>query len=116
MWDTGLPGQPAPPVSLPEGRIALAYVDRTAAPVIKLRLSADRGHTWPEGTEFIIYESERDSQTWRKATMQDVWAEMGQFSVGLPATASLPNGDILVVYYAGPETDLTDVQWAAVAT
>jgi len=46
--------------------------------------------------------------------MQDAWAEMGAFSIGLPATAPLPNGDVLVVYYAGPLTDLTDVRWARV--
>ena len=44
--------------------------------------------------------------------MQDAWAEMGKFSVGLPATAVAPNGDILVVYYSGPVTDQTDVLWA----
>ena len=46
--------------------------------------------------------------------MQDAWTEMGAFSVGLPATARLAEGDVLVVYYAGPETDLTDVRWARV--
>ena len=46
--------------------------------------------------------------------MQDAWAEMGKYSVGLPATVQLENGDILVVYYAGPETDQTDIQWVRI--
>jgi len=46
--------------------------------------------------------------------MQDAWAEMAKFSIGLPSTAFLQNGDILVVYYAGPETDQTDIHWARV--
>jgi hypothetical protein len=29
LWDTGVPRQPAPPVSLPDGSIAMVYVDRT---------------------------------------------------------------------------------------
>jgi len=115
LWDTGVPGQPAAPVSLPDGRIAMVYVDRTASPVIKLRVSKDRGRTWPNETEMIVYQAEVASQTKAKSTMQDAWAEMGKFSVGLPATAPLPDGDVLVVYYAGPATDQTDIQWARVS-
>jgi hypothetical protein len=112
MWDTGVPGQPGPPVSMPDGDIAMVYVDRTGPPTIKVRASSDGGRTWSDATETIVYETETASQTWRKGSMQDAWSEMGQFSVGLPTTARLRNGDILVLYYAGPETDLTDVQWA----
>jgi hypothetical protein len=46
--------------------------------------------------------------------MQDAWAEMSKFSIGLPATCALKNGDILVVYYAGPEVDCTDIKWARI--
>jgi hypothetical protein len=114
MWDTGVPGQPAPPVSLPDGCIAMVYVDRTGAPLIKLRLSEDGGTTWPDETESVLYGDEEHVQTCRKGSMQDAWAEMGKFSVGLPATALLKNGDLLVVYYAGPETDQTDIRWVRV--
>ena len=114
IWDAGLPGQPASPVSLPDGRIAMVYVDRTGAPVIKLRVSEDGGRTWPDETEIVLYGGEGGSQTWNKGAMQDAWAEMGKFSVGLPATALLGNGDLLVVYYAGPETDQTDIRWVRV--
>jgi hypothetical protein len=43
--------------------------------------------------------------------MQDAWAEMGKFSIGLPTMAFLKNGDILVVYYAGTHPDFTDIYW-----
>jgi len=115
MWDTGVPGQPAPPVSLPGGSIAMVYVDRTAAPAIKVRTSTDGGRTWPAQTECVIYDSAAGSQEISKSSMQDAWAEMGRFSVGLPATARLPDGDLLTVYYAGPETDRTNVCWARLA-
>ena len=89
-------------------------MDRTGAPVIKLRVSEDGGRTWPDETEIVLYGGEGGSQTWNKGAMQDAWAEMGKFSVGLPATALLGNGDLLVVYYAGPETDQTDIRWVRV--
>jgi len=116
MWDTGVPGQPAPPVSLPGGRIGMVYVDRTGPPAIRMRASSDGGRTWPERTQISLYETAKASQTTKKQRMQDAWTEMGAFSVGLPATACLANGDVLVVYYAGPETDHTDVKWARVRT
>jgi len=115
LWDCGFPDQPAPPVSLPDGRIALVYVDRTGAPAIKLRTSVDGGRTWPAETELVLYADEPKSQTWKKGAMQDAWAEMGKFSVGLPATALTPEGDLLVVYYAGPETDFTAINWVRVS-
>ncbi|MBN2308477.1 MAG: exo-alpha-sialidase [Candidatus Hydrogenedentes bacterium] len=115
LWDIGLPGQPAPPVHLPDGRIALVYVDRTAAPIIKLRTSPDDGATWPGDTELVIARPELPSQNAHKTSMQDAWAEMGRFSIGLPATALTPDGHLLVVYYSGPDTDETDIKWARIA-
>ncbi len=114
MWDTGIAGQPASPASILNDRIAMVYVDRTGPPVIKMRISSDNGKRYPDNTEIIIYRAETKAQTWNKRSMQDAWAEMGKFSVGLPATALLPNGDILVVYYAGPIPDHTDIQWVRV--
>jgi len=111
LCDTGAPGQPAPPVSLPDGRMAMVYVDRTAAPVIKLRTSADGGETWPGATEMSLYRPGLGPQSARRDSLQEAWAEMERFSLGLPATAALAGGDILVVFYAGPEPDLTDIRW-----
>jgi hypothetical protein len=114
LWDTGVPGQPAPVAPLGDSRLAMVYVDRTGAPAIRCRISADGGHTWSTETTQTLYESVLPSQTVRKDGMADAWAEMGKFSVGLPATASLPNGDLLVVYYAGEDTDHTSVEWVRV--
>lgn len=114
MWDTGIPGQPAPPVTLPDGRIGMVYVDRTTSPVIKMRASDDGGRTWPAETEVVIHEATLDSQTWKKKSMQDAWAEMGAFSLGLPTTVSLADGNVLVAYYSGPDTDTTSIHWVRV--
>jgi hypothetical protein len=111
LWDTGVPGQPAPVVPLPGGRLAMVHVDRTGAPAIRCRVSGDGGRTWPAEPILTLYESVLPSQTVRKDGMADAWSEMGKFSVGLPATAALPEGDVLVVYYAGPAADRTSVEW-----
>jgi hypothetical protein len=114
FWDTGVLGQPGPPASLPDGRIAMVYVDRTAAPAIKLRTSADHGRTWPDETELTLYQAQIPPQDGSKASMRDAWAEMAKFSVGLPTTTPLPDGGVLVVYYEGAETDLTNIEWTRV--
>jgi hypothetical protein len=113
-WDTGVAGQPAPAVFLPDGRIVMAYVDRSGEPLLKLRASEDGGRTWPESSETLLYQLEAPSQIWNKSSMQDAWAEMGCYSLGLPTTALLPGGDLLIVFYAGPHSDQTDVRWARV--
>jgi hypothetical protein len=112
MWDTGVPGQPAPPVSLPDGRVGMVYVDRTSSPIIKMRTSSDNGRTWEKKSETVIYKPELRSQTEEKTSMQDTLDEMYKYSVGLPYTALLQDGSLLVVYYAGPEADFTDIHWA----
>lgn len=114
LWDTGVPGQPAPAVSLSEGRLAMVYVDRTGTPTIMARLSDDGGRTWPEATAVLLSAPREDTQTVGKSSMQDAWAEMSKFSLGLPTTARLSDDEFVVVYYAGPETDVTDVHWVRV--
>ena len=111
LWDTGVPGQPAPPVFLSDGRIAMPYVDRQRTPTIKLRVSTDRGRTWPASSELVLDDRLDRAQESGKSSMQDAWSEMAAFSVGLPTTARLPDGDVLVVYYAGPKTDHTGLYW-----
>ena len=111
MWDTAVPGQPANPARLKNGKVAMAYIDRTSSPVIAVRTSDDDGRTWPEDGKTVLYEAAIASQTTDKKAMQDAWEELGNFSVGLPATSLTPNGDLLVVYYAGPEKDNTNIEW-----
>jgi hypothetical protein len=114
-WDTGLAGQPAAPVPLRNGLLALAYVDRTRAPRILLRTSEDRGRTWPQRSEIVLHESDLPLQTALKSNMNETWAEMNRFSLGLPAATLTDEGDLLVVYYAGHEPDLTAIHWVRVA-
>lgn len=112
LWDTGLPGQPARPVGLKDGRLLLVYVDRTGEPRICARISSDGGRSFPESTFLEIHRRDLKSQTTQKGTMQDAWTEMGKFSLGLPDAVPLGDGTVLVVFYSGPYQDLTDVRWA----
>jgi hypothetical protein len=114
LQDTGVPGQPARAVGLPDGRIVMTYVDRTAAPVIKARLSHDGGRSWPAKSEIIVHQRSAATQTIEKRSMQDAWAEMSAFSIGLPDATLLADGDVLVVYYTGSNPDYTDVHWARI--
>ena len=114
IWDTGVPGQPAAPALLEDGRIVMVYVDRTSAPTIKARISSDQGRTWPEESVTTIYEATTGSQAMAKQAMQDAWEEIGKYSVGLPAIVLLPDGHLLVVYYAGQKTDDTNIEYAII--
>lgn len=114
LWDLGLPDQPGPVFPLSDGSLAIPYVDRTSAPVIRVRRSTDNGRTWSAEGEVIVHDARGNSQTWNKSTMQDAWAEMGKFSVGLPHTWPIEGGGAVIVYYAGQETDVTSVHWALI--
>ncbi|MEA3364895.1 MAG: sialidase family protein [Candidatus Hydrogenedentes bacterium] len=108
-WDTGIPGQPAPVVAVDDATLVMVYMDRTSHPLLKVRLSRDGGRTWPEESECILDAFDALTNRVGHATMQDAWAEMGAFAAGLPATAQTRDGDPLVVYYAGPDTNRTDI-------
>jgi hypothetical protein len=116
IWDTGVPGQPAPPVALSDGTIGMVYVDRDGPPQIKMRASRDGGRTWPKDSEIVLEQPRLASQSVDKGSMQDAWSEMAAFSLGLPATALARNGDVVAVYYAGSSTDQTNIQWVRIRT
>jgi len=106
-----VPGQPAPVVALDNTVLAMVYMDRTARPALKLRISRDSGATWPAYSERVLEDFAALCSQTGHATMQDAWTEMGAFASGLPATCRTPDGEPLVVYYAGPHTDRTDIHW-----
>ena len=114
IWDTGVPGQPAPAVPLSDGSLGMVYVDRSGAPEIKMRVSRDGGRTWLADSEIVLERPQLANQSWQKSSMQDAWSEMAAFSLGLPATAVARNGDMVAVYYSGLSTDQTDIQWVRV--
>ena len=111
IWDTGVPGQPAPVRELLDGNLIMVYVDRTRDTMIKARLSPDGGRRWPDESESVLYSGARKSETDSKSSMQDAWTEMAKFATGLPDTAPAGDDAVLVVYYAGTHPDLTSIEW-----
>jgi len=110
-WDTRVFVQPARPLSLKDGKVALVYVDRKNSPTIKVILSDDGGKNFDEETDFTVFDSTLKKQLRDKRSFSDTVNEFGSYSVGLPRTALLDNGDILISYYTGLEPDITDVVW-----
>lgn len=114
LRDTGVAGQPGPVFALEDGELVMPVVDRSGPTKITVRKSEDKGISWPDEDVVVVYDSEATTQTREKSSMQDAWAEMGAFSVGLPHAAPLPGGGALLVYYAGRETDATGIRWAKI--
>lgn len=111
-WDTQVPGQPAPAVPLSDGRLAMIYVDRSGPCTISARISEDGGRTWPDATASTIYKpTSYAANINSQSDTSEAWAHMDEFAFGLPDTAVTGEGDVLVVYYAGPHADQTDIAW-----
>ncbi len=113
--DTGIEGQIAFPTPLQDGRVFMAYVDRYGERTIRARLSDDEGETWSAAPELILWpgEGERAELQDRSERMGDYLQDMELWSFGLPSCATLPDGDLFVVYYAGGE-GVTGVHWVRV--
>ena len=111
LWDTGVPGQPAPALRIADDRLVMVIVDRASAPTIKLRVSEDRGRSWPVETEMILFAQQRGEDLSRPGDMQTAWNEMYEYALGLPMTTLLPDGDVLLVFYSGPRGDETSIHW-----
>ena len=105
--DTGLPGQAGNAVMLPDGRLALIYIDRTGAPTVRLALSRDHGRTWEENLALYVHGTQRAEH--QKSAYGEAWTEMGKFTAGHPFLTRLNNGQLLAVHYAGPAKDRTDL-------
>lgn len=107
--DLGITDQAGPPAVLPDGRVVLPWVDRFVTHSIRARIAATVDAPFDPASETVIYthgsEAKRDEKT------GDLLAEMGAWAFGLPSATALPDGDVLVVYYAG-DNGAMDIHWA----
>ena len=90
----------------------MVHVDRSGPCTISARVSDDGGSTWPDATRLVLYRptSYADDINTQSDT-SEAWAHMDAFAFGLPDTAVTSDGDVLVVHYAGPHADRTDIHW-----
>jgi hypothetical protein len=107
--DLGITDQAGPPAVLPDGRVVLAWVDRFGTHSIRARVASAVDTPFDPASEVVIYThgsaAKRDDKT------GDLLAEMGAWAFGLPSATALPDGDVLVVYYAG-DNGAMDIHWA----
>jgi hypothetical protein len=95
---------------LPDGRIVLAWVDRFGSGSIKARVAAGPEAPFSPETEVVIHQ-DRPPRRPDERSVGDDLVEMGTWTYGLPYAEALPDGDVLVVYYAG-DANAVDIRWA----
>ena len=113
---TGIAGQICAPLFLPGGRVFAAYVHRHDPPSLRAILSGDFGRSWTAAEELVFYEKVRggrESGMGGKRDFGDYWADMSVWTFGHPAPLLLPNGDVLVAYYAGDEMAM-GIHWVRI--
>lgn len=107
--DLGFADQAARPAMLPDGRVVLAYVDRFQSHSIRARLAPAIDAPFDPASDLVIYAQAGTAK--QDDTTGELLAEMGLWNFGLPYAEALPNGDVMVAYYAGT-TDAMDIHWA----
>jgi hypothetical protein len=107
----GVRDQAAHPAVLPDGRVVLAWVDRFGAGANKARRSAAPDAPFDPSTEVVIHQDRPPRPTGAPQTTGDDLVEMGTWTYGLPYAEALPDGDVLVVHYAG-SAGAVDIRWA----
>ncbi len=107
--DIGVSDQAARPAVLPDGRVVLAWVDRFGTQSIRARVAQSIDAPFDAASEVEVYAHAKAQAA--SSDTGDMLASMDVWSFGLPSTTALPDGDVLVVYYAG-ESKALDVRWA----
>ena len=114
--DTGIAGQIAAPLPLPDGRLLMAYVHRHYPPTLRAVISPDFGRTWDTDNELVFYESGsgQESGMAGKRDFGDYWSDMRVWSFGHPSARLLPDGTVFITYYGGDSSSLS-VHWVRLA-
>ena len=119
--DLGFADQPGHPAVLPDGRVALAWVDRFGTKSIRARWAAAIDAPFEPATEVVIHRpgdgaapaAPAPTTTGADATSTgEMLVDMGTWSYGLAYAEALPDGDVGVVHYAAGAGGGTDVRWA----
>ena len=113
--NTGIEGQIAFPVPLGGEDVLMLYVHRHHPPSLRAVLSHDGGETWDTGGEMVFYSKDvREAGMDAGTATADYWQDMELWTFGLPSGVVLPDGDVLVVYYAGYSRQ-THMAWSRIA-
>ena len=99
--DLGITDQAARPAILPDGRVVLAWVDRFHTQSIRARLASRLDAPFDPESEVVVYQHQATAGPATTDNTGEQLSYMGLWTFGLPFCETLPNGEVLVVYYAG---------------
>jgi hypothetical protein len=113
---TGIPGQIAAPLLMPDGKLLAFVVEREGTSAMTLWQSSDGGESWPVDERLVVYaHDERAMLSQRSAEIdfKEYWDDMIRWTFGHPAICALEHNRVLVAYYAGVPGS-TSIHWARV--
>ena len=109
--DLGIADQAGHPAVLPDGRIVLPWVDRFGSASIRARVARSIDASFDPNREVILYAHREASAVSPTDDMGGLLSDMSLWTFGLPYAEALPDGDVLVVHYAGSEQAM-DIRWS----
>jgi len=114
--DTGLAGQIASPLVLPDGRLMAVYVHRHHPAMLCAVLSEDSGRTWDTAGQLAFYVSGAGAESGMGGTRDfgDYWSDMFRWTFGHPEAGLMANGDVFVAFYGGTPTAMS-ARWVRIA-
>jgi len=116
-FSTGIVGQVCQPIPLPDGRLAAFYVHRHPPGSLRLVVSEDGGRSWDRRGELTVYAADAARQRGLngESGYAQYWDDMlTTWTFGHPTGQVLPDGTLLLGYYAGPQGTCLNVRWARV--
>ena len=109
--DLGFADQAGRPVVLPDGRVLLPWVDRFGTRSIRASIAPALDAPFDPDSEVVLYTLDQDRARGADDSTGALLAVMSLWTFGLPYAEALPDGDVLVAYYAGTEAAM-DIRWA----
>jgi hypothetical protein len=120
--DIGFADQAGHPAILPDGGVVLPYVDRFGSQTIRARWAPDAAAAFHAESDVVVYshlaQTAQQMETGTTGTgltgtgtTGEALGDMTAWCYGLPYAETLPDGDVLVVYYAGQDRAM-DACWA----
>jgi hypothetical protein len=109
--DLGFADQAGRPAVLPDGRVVLPWVDRFGSHSIRARVAPSIDGAFDPASEVELYKLGDDSASSESEDTGELLWLMGLWTFGLPFAEVLPNGDVMVLYYAGTPTTM-EIHWA----
>jgi hypothetical protein len=107
----GFADQAGRPAVLADGRVILPWVDRFGSRAIRARMAAAIDAAFDPASEVVLYTLGGPPAGQGKDATGALLAEMSLWTFGLPYAEALPDGEALVVYYAGSTASI-DIHWA----